>query len=263
MRRLVHANHSFELTDDQDALDEGRHSLGYVEQQPLPQLERLELWRMPETGQEILVAGPRDPLYEVAEPISDCGWIEAFPLNPQDEIQYTGPWRAIGLKRLVERGGLRHRYTTAEVGEDATVLGSLYPYPGDGLIALRLRGDGRLASDRAQPGRASRDPRRFARWLAEPPQKPAEGTIRHAGGRLAHLAVSARDRRLIDDDGVVLGGLRREGGRNLFPLFSTTHPVTGDQLITCSPQDAIARGYLQDGVLGYIHLSSGKPTDLR
>lgn len=265
MRRLVHADHSFALTDNQDALGEGQHSLGYVDQQPLPQLERLELRRLPDSGQEILVAGERDPLYSVAEPLGELGWVEAFPLNPQDELEHTGPWRAIALRRYAERGGRRHRYgTDADDRAGAVELGSLYPYPGEGLIALRRRGDGRLVSDLARPGRASRDPRRFARWIAEPPPEPADrGAVQQASGRLLYLAASARERRQAEDEGIVLGCLRRQGGPNLYPLFSTTHPVTGDQLVTCSPHDAIAAGYLQDGVLGYIHLPWDGPVDLR
>jgi glycosyltransferase involved in cell wall biosynthesis len=259
MLRLVHADHSFELIEDQDALDKDRHGLGYVEQQPLPQLERLELRRMPESGEKILVAGPRDPLFAIAEPLAEFGWIEAFPLNPQDELPHTGPWRAIALKRHLPLDGRRHRYGVGGRDlADATDLGSLYPYPGENLVALRLRDDGRLASDLAQPGRASRDPRRFVRWIAAKEDRGA----RQAGGRLLYLATSSRGRRLAEDGGTVLGGLRRHGGPNLYPLFSTTHPVTGDQLVTCSPGGAVARGYLQDGVLGYIHLPWNRPTDL-
>jgi hypothetical protein len=264
MRRLIHANHSFELIDNQNMLDETQHGLGYVEQQPLPQLERLELRTMPGSGEKILVAGSRDPLFEVAEPLADFGWIEAFPLNPRNELSHTGPWRAVALKRYAEDGGWRHHYTADAVDHAGTIdLGFLYPYPGRGLVALRLRSDGRVASELAQPGRASRDPRRFARWIAAAPEGSQDGpTVKESGARLLHLAANPRARRLAEDDGAVLGGLRREGGPNLFPLFSTTHLVTGDQLVTCSPGPAMARGYAQDGVLGYIHLPWNQPVDL-
>jgi hypothetical protein len=263
MRRLVHADHSFELIDDQNMLGESQHGLGYVDQQPLPQLERLELRQMPDSGEKILVAGERDPLFEIAEPLADFGWIEAFPLNPRNQLTNIGPWRAIPLWRRSEQNGLRHRYRTGAGNDPGTVeLGSLYPYPGEGLVGLRLRADGRLASELAHPGRASRDPRRLARWVAASPPGEDGPATKESGARLLHLARNARERRLSEDEGTVLGGLRRQGGPNLYPLFSTTHPVTGDQLVTCSPQDALARGYLQDGVLGYIHLSWDRPVDL-
>ena len=261
MRRLVHANHSFELVDDQNKLDESRHALGYVGQQPLPQLDRLELRAMPESGEKILVAGERDPLYETTEPLGEFGWIEAFPLNPQDELTNTAPWRAIPLRRHAGDDGRRHRYSA---GADGGVeLGSLFPYPGEELVALHLRSDGRLASDLARPGRASRDPRRVARWIAETTEDGTGAPARETGARLRHLAATARSRRLIEDSGTVLGGLRRNGGPDLYPLFSTTHPVTGDQLVTCAPLAAIARGYLQDGVLGYLHVPGERAADLR
>jgi hypothetical protein len=264
MRRLVHADHSFELIDEQNQLDESRHGLGYVEQHPLPQLERLELRTMPENGEKILVAGARDPLFDVAEPLADLGWIEAFPLNPRNELAHTGPWRAVTLRRYTEAGGLRHRCTTdSDPRPDAVDLGSLYPHLGEELVTLRLRSDGRVASELARPGRASKDPRKLARWIAAQDGGEDGLAVKEIAGRLKHLAANPGDRRLVEDDGVALGGLRRDGGPDLHPLFSTTHPVTGDQLVTCCPQAAMDRGYLLDGVLGYVHVAWGKPADLR
>lgn len=264
MKRLVHSNHSFELIDDQNMLDEGRHALGYVLQQPLPQLERLELRRMQDGGQMILVAGSRDPLYDVTEPVADFGWLEAFPLNPRDPVRDIGPWGAITLWRTAVEGGRRHHYAAGPRPDpEAVELGSLYPLANDSLLTLGLRSDGRLASEQARPGRASRDPRRLARWLAaEDGGEGAATGVGAAGGRLTYLAQNTRTRRLAEDRGQVLGGLQPGGGPDLFPLFSTTHLVTGDQLVTCSLGDALARGYVQDGVLGFIHVASGDPRDL-
>ena len=261
MRRLVHANHSFELIDDQNMLDEERHGLGYVEQEPLPQMEELELRTLPATGQQILVAGAQDPLYEVAEPVATLGWIEPFPLNPRPHLTDTAPWGAIPLRRSADHRGFRHSYSAGE-GEGVK-LGCLFPWvEGDDLVELRLRADGRLASELGQPGRTSRDPRRLARWVAAPPATDA-AAARSAPTRLGFLAGSYRERRLIEDGGGALGGLRRAGGPNLYPLFSTTHPVTGDQLVTCKPREAMDRGYLLDGVLGYIHTDLERQPDLR
>jgi hypothetical protein len=255
MKRLVHSNDSFELIDDQNMLDEGRHGLGYVQQEQLPQLERLELRRMRDGGQMILVAGSRDPLFDETEPVADFGWLEAFPLNPQNPVLDAGPWRPIPLWRSAEANGRRHLYAAGpRPGPDAVELGSLYPLASDSLVSLGLRSDGRLTTDATSPGRASRDPRRLVRWLAA-----GEG----AGiERLSHLALNSRTRRLAEGTGAPLGGLRPEGGPDLFPLFSTTHLVTGDQLVTCSLGEALDRGYQQDGVLGYIHVASGDPHDL-
>lgn len=34
--------------------------------------------------------------------------------------------------------------------------------------------------------------------------------------------------------------------------YSTIHPVTGDQMVTRSPQEATDQGYVLDGILGAI-----------
>jgi hypothetical protein len=61
-----------------------------------------------------------------------------------------------------------------------------------------------------------------------------------------------RDRKLVHEDGATLGWLRRKDAPGCTALFSATHPVTGDQLVTRSAKEATDLGYLPDGVLGYI-----------
>lgn len=253
-RRLVQSGQEFELGDDQDDLGGDRHGYGYVEQQPLPLLEHLELRRLPSTGQQVLVAGPDDPLAGVAEPLATLGWIEARPILPRRGLLHTGPWGVDLLWRDVEEDAWRHRYGAAapDGSHGATVLGSVFRRPADGLVALRLRSDGRLVSDLALPGRASRNPARLARWVVAPLAGKAGSRrppAREAGSRLRHLATG---RRLSDDEGATLGWLRAEGSPGCSPLFSATHPVTGNQLVTCSMREAEMHGYPLEGVLGYI-----------
>lgn len=250
--RLVYADHNYSLTDEQGQLGDERHPLGYVDREALPQLDRLELRRMPETGELVLVAGERDPLFSVAEPAGELGWVEPLPLNPQEEPRHLGPWKAIDLRRLDGPDDHRHGYA---VGDEGTYLGGLYPRYGEGLVALRLRADGRLASDLAAPGRASRDPRRIAGWVAAGAEKGS------AGSRAMSFAWNGARRRS-SDAGEPLGWLRTSGAHGFFPLFSTTHPVLGDQLVTARPEVALARGYVIDGTLGYIHLHTERPIDL-
>lgn len=254
-RRLVHAHHTFEPSDDQDRLGEEQHGLGYVEDQPLPMLETLELRQMPGTGEHVLVAGPDDPLFDLAEPLSVLGWIEAFPILPRRDLLQVGPWGVVTLQRQTDANTWRHRYVTESGDEPDTVtLGSLYSREGTGLVALRLRDDNRLATELTRPGRASRDPRKIGHWVAAPPKS------RQRGARLRHLARHYRDRRLASNGGSILGWLRREDAPGCAALFSSTHPVTGDQLVTRSAQSAIDLGYLADGVLGYI-LDTGVDLD--
>jgi glycosyltransferase involved in cell wall biosynthesis len=256
-RRLVQSGHELELIDDQNDLGSSRHAYGYVEQQPLPLLEHLELRRLPETGQQVLVAGAEDPLFAVAEPLQTLGWIEAYPIQPRRDLLHTGPWGVDVLWREVDEVSGRHRYASGPPGDrrGETALGSLFRQPGKGLVALRRRSDGRLASDLAQPGRASRDPRKIGRWVAAPlaavgtePLREAAETARVRLRQALHPAA----RRLGEDDGAELGWLREAGGPGCSPLFSATHPVTGNQLVTPSPHEATDHGYPLEGVLGYI-----------
>ena len=272
MRRLVHANHTYELTDEQGPLPDGHFDMGYVEQQPLPLMVGLELRRAPETGQEILVAGADDPLIHNSELVEFLGWIEAYPILPRaEDVLHTGPWAVVSLRRRVDERTWRHRYGVHRPdGEGEGVqLGSLHRHPGPGAVALRLRSDGRLASELCVPGRASRDPRKIGRWLAEPLRgrgpgqgegEPGagEGSPRTESGaralaaRARHFAADFRGRRLADEEGEVLGYLRRELMPGCSTLYSTIHPVTGDQLVTPNPDEATAAGYLMDGILGAI-----------
>jgi glycosyltransferase involved in cell wall biosynthesis len=260
-QRLVYRAGTFELSSDQNALEEGR-GLGYVEVQPLPQHDRLELREMPGSGDRVLVAGPYDPLFEVAKPLAVLGWIDLFPILPRGTLLHTGPWAAVVLRRTVDLDRGRHGYRVDPPGERVagTALGSIFGEPGRDLVALRLREDGRLVSDLARPGRTSRDPRKLVRWLAARPPASGDEQVWSVRTRALRLARHRGDRRLGDGEGVTLGWLRRQAARESRPLFSTTHPVTGDQLVTCDPHGAAGLGYLPDGVLGFI-LDAGSDHD--
>ena len=256
-KRMVHANHTFKVVDRQGELVEGEYDMGYVEQEPLMLMEPLELRRVGATGQETLVAGADDPLIHDSEPLVNLGWIEACPILPRpDDILHTGPWAVVSLRRQVDAPGWRHSYSVSAVGEgpDEDAIGSLRRHAGPQMIALRLRPDGRLDSELCAPGRASRDPRKIARWIAE----PLRGAGNPSGGRggtysrVRHLAMHHRDRRVVGDGGETLGYLCRENIPGCSTLYSTIHPVTGDQLVTRFPQEATEAGYVMDGILGAI-----------
>ncbi|HEY8808821.1 MAG TPA: glycosyltransferase [Solirubrobacterales bacterium] len=257
MRRLIHANHSYGLSDSQDELPEGHFAMGYVEQQPLSLLQPLELRRVPDSGQEVLVAGADDPLVHDSELIENLGWIEACPILPRaSDILHTGPWAVVSLRRQVDYATWRHSYRAEPPGEasEGVELGSLRRYPGPDLVALRLRPDGRLASELCAPGRASRDPRKIGRWLAEPLVADSQASMRMRGAasRLRHLARHYRARRLAEEEGVTLGYLPRQHMPGSSTLYSTIHPVTGDQLVTRVAHEATDAGYVMDGILGAI-----------
>jgi hypothetical protein len=259
-RRLVQDGETFVLTDEESELTDGRHALGYVEQAPLPMLDVLELRRMPGSGKHVLVAGPADPLFNIAEPIATLGWIESFPIQPRWTKLHLGPWGAVALRRYVDGDAWRHRYRVGapEDEPEGVSLGSLLRGPGDAVVALRLRSDGRVETELASPSRASLDPRAAARWVVAPLSwnrgvppawaQRATGTrarrlLRSQTGRVAHVGRQRQE---------TLGWLRRKPATGYSPLFSATHPVSGDQFLTRSELEATELGYRVDGVLGYI-----------
>lgn len=257
MARLIHANHSYELSDDQGELAEGHFNMGYVEQQPLALLQPLELRRVPDSGQEVLVAGDDDPLIHNSELIEHLGWIDACPILPRGrDVLYTGPWAVVSLRRQVDYSTWTHSYRVEqpEAPVEGVELGSLRRYAGPGLVALRLRPDGRLTSELVTPGRASRDPRKIGRWLAEPlaADSPMSTRMRGGASRLRHLARHSSSRRLTEEEGETLGYLPRQQMPGCSTLYSTIHPVTGDQLVTRVPHEATEAGYVMDGILGAI-----------
>ena len=252
-QRLVARAGTFELSDEQDELTEGQ-ALGYIEDRPFPLCECLELCEIPESGERVLVAGPEDPLRGVARPIALLGWVQAFPLRPRGNLPHDEPAaRVVALYRRLDEKSGQHLYSVEPSAGESPVatVGSLFDSPGMDRIELRLRKDGRLSTDLAYPGRATRDPRELARWVVRSPASDT-GPYRSPTARARNLVRHRIGHRASDDRGVTLGWLQREGSPVAHPLFSTTHPVTGDQLVTCNPQEAIAFGYLFDGILGFI-----------
>jgi hypothetical protein len=262
MSRLIHAEHSYRLVDHDVELSEGQYEMGYVEQEPFVQMVPLELRRVPDNGQEVLVAGAEDPLIYHSELVEVLGWIEGYPILPRArDILQTGPWRVVSLRRQVDYSTWRHGYRVVQPGEpvDGVELGSLRRDPGPETVELRRRSDGRLASELCTPGRASRDPRKIGRWIAEPLLADARisAQARGTGSRLRHVAFRAASRRLAEDEGEILGHLPRQLLPGCSTLYSTIHPVTGDQLVTRFPHEAEGAGYLIDGILGAIFDPSG------
>jgi glycosyltransferase involved in cell wall biosynthesis len=253
-KRLIHANHSFEIDSEQGALGKGQIPLGHVENEPLPMLAALELRRVPETGQETIVVGTDDPLLYASEPVRVLGWIEAYPVLPRGrDVIREGYWRIDSLLRHFE--GRRHRYDTLAVGEqtEALALGSLHRHPSEVVVPLRRGRDGRLVSDFTSSGRATRDPRKVARWLLEPLRRN-RGAARARGfeERLRNLACRFRGTPPTGRPEETLGYLRRDKVPGYSLLYSATHPMTEDQLVTRFPQEAADSGYLLDGILGAI-----------
>lgn len=256
-RLLATADDSWTATAFDGDPAPGVEHLGWVEQAPLPMLDPLFLARDPATGAPVLVCGADDPLHEQAEPIRLLGWVESFPVHPRqlDEIRPPASGFVV-LRRTVDRDGWRHRYRADPTGADqpdGVAIGGIWDAERDSAVALRSREDGRIVSDLLPEGPAHGQVSDAVRW-ALAPLTWSEGAAPKAWGARATLT---RGRRYVRGFGApatepaVLGYARRDPGRGWEPLYSGTHPVTGDQLLSPSARELGDLGYTVDGVIGH------------
>jgi hypothetical protein len=164
----------------------------------------------------------------------------------------------LGLVRAVDRRRGRHVYGVGRVppGEVAGELGSLPRDQTVGLEPVFLTGSGQLVTERTAARAAPRRSLRpAARWVLAPLAWGDTGVPVRARAR----AVGARAAR-------ALGPRRSAGAAPLarvasihvhptpsrLPLFSASHPVTGDQLLTTERLEAADLGYGEPELLGYL-----------
>ena len=109
-------------------------------------LDALELRRDPVTGEEVLVAGVDDPLYETAIPVGHSALSRAirFSLATRLTADLLGP-RA--LFRNVDPMRWRHRYSVGETGAGQRQPRGMWARPGSSLVALHLDTNGMLTSE--------------------------------------------------------------------------------------------------------------------
>ena len=258
-QRLIASDETFLCTPFEGVLAGGYRGLGYVEQAPLPLLDALELRIEPETGQELLVCGPNDPLYGSTLPRSSLGFIESYPLNPRTVVDTPVARHMTTLVREADATGWRHRYLTTQSRPQGQVaLGGIWQTPGPGLIALRRTPDGWLESDACQFSRAPAGLTARLRWALSPMKwygaRPRSWALRATGRRLHTLSrgATAASRPDATHTSSVIGYLRQSKGQGSSPLFSTLHPALSDQYVTRSEIEATDMGYRVAGILGYI-----------
>ncbi len=250
---------SYICTPLEGELDGGYKALGHVEEAPLPMLDALELRRDPVTGEEVLVAGIDDPLYETAIPVGHIGFVESYPIQPRHSPDAPIYWSLALLFRTVDPALWRHHYNVSEQrAQSAVSLGTVWTRPGSSLVALCLDADGMLTSELLANQR-SKGPTLKARlrWAAAPlgwtNGRPRMWAARAAASRLSQLRAE-RSRTAIapSGDAAVLGYLRSEPCPGWSPLFSAIHTALPDQYITRSELEAIDMGYRVEGILGYV-----------
>jgi hypothetical protein len=250
----------FEVAPDATGTLEDDGVLGFVELAPLPMLDSLVLARSADTGQTVLVCGPEDPI-AAAEGLGTLGYIESYPLNPRNGPSSFLPYGVRGIVRSVDRSKRRHVYGIDRVPDAELVgeLGAALDQPPEAGVALWVTADGRLVTDRYEPGAGRPSMGTVARWILAPlawrgfatPRTRLRSAVKRALEAPRHIVLPRHPPKR--PDGPPAGYLYVEArhDQNL-PLYSATHPVTRDQLLTTYPLMAADMGYGPAILLGYM-----------
>ncbi len=246
-----------ELADDYTGL-------GYVEQAPLPMLDVLEVRREGLSGENILVAGVDDPLYDATVPVSVLGFIESYPIQPRHPPDAQVEWSLVSLFRSADHLRWRHQYSLESDGAPRVCLGGLWGRAGSGFVPLYRDSRGWLISQLVPQSRVRPSPRSQLIWAGAPLKwagaRPRLWAARATGARIrtAMIEVRRESRDRLEAQGVqdadgsaLLGYLRRKSSPGWSPLFSSRHPALNDQYITRSEVEATDMGYIVEGILGY------------
>lgn len=243
-----------------DAAPDDAEELGYVELAGFPLMDVLAIGVHRETGQQVLVAlTGEDPLQGQVDVIEALGHVEPFPARPRRTPDATRAHGLVGLTRAADLQGRRHRYAIGRVpeGELLAELGGLAESALQGKVGAWIV-DGYLVTERHRPPSGRSRPASVARWTAEPaawrglasPAARAKVSARRATIAAARIARPARP--LAEPGGEPEGWLFDSGRPGRAPLFAAYHPVTGDQLLTRSAEDAAQLGYGPPQLLGYL-----------
>jgi glycosyltransferase involved in cell wall biosynthesis len=242
-----------------DELGDGATEVGYVELAPLPGMDPLSLAVHRESGEHVLVTHPDDPLLTEVDVIEHLGFVDPFPLKPRQTPAAQRPTGLRGLVRLVDYPGRRHRYAIGAIpeGEPVAELGALAESALGGSIPAWIV-NGYLVTDRHRLATRRPHPLAAARWAAEPatwrglasPTARAKVAARRAAIAATRLARAPRPP--ADPAGEPEGWLYESERQGRAPLFAAYHPVTGDQLLTRSPEEAAQLGYGAPELLGHI-----------
>ncbi|HXS47177.1 MAG TPA: glycosyltransferase [Solirubrobacterales bacterium] len=271
--RLVRVGDEYEAIPrgEWNSAPEGAEEIGYAELAGFPQMDALAFAVHRETGQRFLVTlTGDDPVLNQVDLAESIGYIEPFPARPrQTPTASLRTHGLVGLTRAADHQGRRHRYALGEVpeGELLSELGGLAESGRQGSIGAWIV-DGYLLTERHRPptGRASSFA--AARWAAEPaawrglasPAARTKVSARRAAMAAARIARAPRP--LADPVGEPEGWLFSSERPGRAPLFAAYHPVTGDQLLTRSPQDAAQLGYGAAEMLGYMRCIAPVTGDL-
>lgn len=243
--------------------------LGYAELAHLPGLDTLAVAVHRATRQPLLVTLPEDPLLDRVDVVETLGCIDPFPLKPRKVPLSQRPDGLLGLVKSADLTARRHRYAIGAVpeGELLGELGGLAESDRGGSIPAWIV-DGRLLTDRHRPPQRWFGVAQAARWVAEPAawrglaprSTQTKAILRRSVTAAQRLA--RREHRLAEPEGPPVGWLFETGRPGLTPLFAAYHPVSDDQLLCRSAEEAARLGYLAPALLGFLRLVAPQTGEL-
>lgn len=136
-------------------------------------------------------------------------------------------------------------------------LGALAREQGEHSIAAWIDDDGHFSTERHLPVAARPSVLRATRWTLAPMRWPATGTrvdrFRAVANRASRsLHPSPGTATPVKPPGEPSGYLHAEPAGTRLALWSSLHPVTGDQLLSTREREATDLGYAEPVLLGYI-----------
>src|SRR5690348_4357686 len=166
-------------------------------------------------------------------------------------------WGLLGLVRSVDRSAWRHRYGLGRIpaGELAGEVASVRATPGPASVPVWIEPGGTLVPDRYRPAAVQPSLAAQARWALAPLRWPdvlgLRARLKAAAVRVGRVARGPLryDRTL--PTRAPDGYLDSAPGPTSVPLYAGTHPVTGDQLITCDLFELGDLGYADPIQLGH------------
>jgi glycosyltransferase involved in cell wall biosynthesis len=264
-KRLVRSGEEFATFSrgEWEPVRDGDEELGYLEHAPLPQFQPLALGVHRDTGQQVLVTLSGDPLLGQVESPRFLGFIEPFPIEPGYEAPEPPPLGLLGLVKTVDYASRRHRYAIGRKpdGELLGELGSLAESELQGSVPAWIV-DGQLVTDTHTPPVGRPGARRAGRWTAEPAvwggiatrRSRVKTALRRSTVSLKNLVGPLPRPATPEDapDGWLFDSYRP----GLTTLYTAYHPVTRDQLLTRSPEDAAHMGYGDPELIGFVRLKA-------
>ncbi len=174
--------------------------------------------------------------------------------RPWPPLPGEDPFGPVGIVRCLDRRRRRHVYGAGGVpdGELIGELGSLRAERDDDAVPAWITDDGRLVTPGHRPPGARPGGRRLLRWALAPlGWRGIHGRARLAAERLLSLPRLGRAA-APEGAGEPAGYLHGSEGPWRLALYSATHPVTGDQLLSTSRWEANDMGYTGVELLGFV-----------